>query len=127
MGNMAKGPRQLEVGIIVRDLETMTRFYRDGLGLAHVVDMELDFGLLRRFRCGDGIVKLLHLTEAPVTSNPPGGVTARDCRGLRWFTFQPDDIDAVVERCRLMGATVVEPIQVYPENAVRWAILEDPE
>src|SRR5207237_8852156 len=59
--------KQLEVGIVVRDLEATTSFYRDGLGLPHVADLPLPLGLQRRFACGDGIVKLIQLKEQPTT------------------------------------------------------------
>src|SRR5207247_2166484 len=72
----------LEVGIVVRDLDATTPFYRDALGLRHVADLPLPLGLQRRFACGGGIVKLMQLDEAPITSNPPGGITGGST-GLR--------------------------------------------
>jgi catechol 2,3-dioxygenase-like lactoylglutathione lyase family enzyme len=115
----------LEVGIIVRDLETMTQFYGDGLGLPHVADYTLPFGLMRRFACGDGIVKLVQLDDAPTVSNPPGGVHGGST-GLRWFTLGVGDIEEVFRRCEAAGGRVVQPIEEWRPGS-KLMILEDPE
>jgi predicted enzyme related to lactoylglutathione lyase len=115
----------LEVGIVVRDLEAVTPFYRDGLGLPHVVDLPLGFGLMRRFACGDGIVKIVQLDDAPHTSNPPDGVLG-GCTGARWFSVRVDDIEEALTRCEAAGARVVQPIQEW-RNGSKLLIVEDPE
>jgi predicted enzyme related to lactoylglutathione lyase len=113
----------LEIGIVVRDLETATPFYRDGLGLRHVADVPLSMGLQRRFACGGGIVKLLQPTEAPARSNPPGGLTG-GCTGLRWFSFKVNAIETVIERSLAVGGTVVWPLEQWRDLKV--VVLEDP-
>jgi predicted enzyme related to lactoylglutathione lyase len=117
--------RNLEVGVVVRDLESTTPFYRDGLGLAHVNDLTIPIGVVRRFACGDGIVVLVQLDEEATLSNPPGGVMG-GCTGARWFSLRVDDLEEVLKRCEAAGARVVEPIQTYGSDT-KLMILEDPE
>lgn len=116
----------LQVGIIVRDIEAMTPFYRDGLGLEVVGDMSPPVGQMRFFSCGnDGLIKLMQLAEAPTTSNPPGGIHGAST-GLRWFTVRTPDIEAVSARCEALGAKVVSPIQEWAPGT-KILIIEDPE
>lgn len=116
----------LQIGIIVRDIEAMTLFYRDGLGLAHVDDLSPAIGQMRFFSCGsDGLVKLMQLAEAPTTSNPPGGIYGGST-GLRWFTVRVPDIEETLRRCEALGAKVVSPIQEWAPGT-KIMIIEDPE
>jgi predicted enzyme related to lactoylglutathione lyase len=116
----------LQVGIVVRDIEAMTLFYRDGLGLAHVDDLSPAIGQMRFFACGgDGLVKLLQLADPPTTSNPPGGIYGSST-GMRWFTVRVPDIEGVLRRCEALGAKVVRPIEEWTPGS-KVMILEDPE
>jgi glyoxylase I family protein len=117
-------PGDVEIGIVVRDLATMTRFYGDAVGLPHVVDLPVEGGLMRRFASGGSIVKLVLMDHSPNGSNPPGGVPG--ATGLRWFTIVVDDIEGVTQRCETAGARVVYPIQTAANGAV-FTILDDPE
>jgi predicted enzyme related to lactoylglutathione lyase len=117
--------RRLEIGIVVRDLESTTAFYRDGLGLAHLEDVATPLGLLRRFTCGDGVLKLMRLDELPRTANPPGGITGR-ATGLRWFSVTVDDIDQALDRCVGAGGSVVWPVQTLDRGS-KILVIEDPE
>jgi lactoylglutathione lyase len=117
--------RRVEIGVVVRDLEKATPFYRDGLGLSHLADIDTPFGLLRRFACGDGIIKLMQLTEPPEGSNPPGGITGKST-GLRWFSVTTDDIYAVLAGCQDTGGRVVWPVQEVDQGP-KVLVVEDPE
>ena len=117
-------PTSLEVGIVVRNLEATTRFYRDGLGLRHVADLPLPLGLQRRFACGGGILKLMQLSEAPTMANPPGGLRGGST-GLRWFSFRVSGIEKVIERCLAAGGSVASPLETWRDLKV--VVLEDPE
>jgi len=68
------------------------------------------FGLMRRFACGDGIVNIVQLDDAPHTSNPPGGVLG-GCTGARWFSVRVADIEEALTRCEAAGARVVQPFR----------------
>jgi predicted enzyme related to lactoylglutathione lyase len=122
---MANAPRGLQVGIIVGDLELTTPFYRDGLGLSHVADVPLPYGLMRQFACGDAIVKIAQPNEAPSDVNPPGGILA-GVRGLRWFTLMVDHIEEVVARCEAAGGSVQAPIIEFVPG-LKVGVVEDPE
>ena len=115
----------LQVGVVVRDLEETTPFYRDGLGLAHEADLPLPFGIQRRFACGHGVVKLLQPTEPPTMSNPPGGIKGGTI-GLRWFSVRVTGIEEVVRRCVATGGVVVAPVEEW-QPGLKVAMLEDPE
>ncbi len=126
---MSAQPRDLDMGIVVRDLETMTRFYTEGLGFEHVSDRPTAAvsGLLRRFECEGAYVKFLQLGKEPNLSSPPGGARG-DCSGLRWFslTVDIDEIEQVWERCKALGATEVTPLQDTGDGR-RYMVIEDPE
>jgi predicted enzyme related to lactoylglutathione lyase len=117
--------RRVEIGIVVRDLEGSTPFYQDGLGLSHLADVTTPFGLLRRFACGDGVVKLMQLDEQPSKSNPPGGISGKST-GLRWFSVTTDDIHTVLEGCQATGGKVVWPVQELGQG-LKVLLVEDPE
>jgi predicted enzyme related to lactoylglutathione lyase len=116
-------PPKLEVGIVVADLEAVTPFYRDGLGLTHVTDLELPFGVQRRFAWGDGIVKLVQFHQPPTTSNPPGGLLG-GATGLRYFSLNVDDIDQVLARCEQAGGKVAYPMEEY-QPGLKVMVVED--
>jgi catechol 2,3-dioxygenase-like lactoylglutathione lyase family enzyme len=128
----------LEVGIVVRDLEAVTPFYRDGLGLRHIMDLRMPFddvhavhnpnrGTNRRFAYGDNIIKLLQWDEPPMASNPPGG--AYGITGLRYISLLADDPEEVVRRCVEAGGRVVIPVQLIQGIAgpTKYSVVEDPE
>jgi catechol 2,3-dioxygenase-like lactoylglutathione lyase family enzyme len=115
-----------EIGIIVRDLEATTSFYRDGLGLPHLEDFDGPAGFQRRFACGDGaILKLMRLPDAPPTHVHPGGIFG-GANGVRWITIAVDDIEAVFRRCEETGGTV--PVALHEWSPGNQAgVVEDPE
>jgi predicted enzyme related to lactoylglutathione lyase len=113
----------LQVGMVVRDLDAVTPFYRDGLGLEHIRDAVLPHGTQRRFLCGGGIFKLLQPKEPPTASNPPGHKDT--ATGLRWFSYNVTAIEEVVERCVAHGGRVVQPLADWSGTKV--VLVEDPE
>jgi catechol 2,3-dioxygenase-like lactoylglutathione lyase family enzyme len=114
-----------EIGVVVRDVEVSTPFYRDGLALVHIQDVIGPRGLQRRFACGTAVIKLLQTDTAPSTTNPPGGMDG-GATGLRWITIPVDDLDATVARCVALGAKVLAPITEYRPGH-RAAGIEDPD
>jgi predicted enzyme related to lactoylglutathione lyase len=115
-----------QIGIVVRDLEATTPFYRDGLGLPYLEDFDGPSGYMRRFRLGSGaILKLMVLPEPPTETNQPegmfGGIT-----GLRWLTIGVDDIEQVIERCEALGGRVPRPLVEWSPGHF-CAVVEDPE
>jgi predicted enzyme related to lactoylglutathione lyase len=106
----------------VRDLDAVTPFYRDGLGLVHVRDAVLPHGTQRRFACGGGVLKLLQPKQAPTGSNPPGHKDS--ATGLRWFTLRVSGIEQVIERCVALGGRVVQPLADWGTAMI--VLVEDP-
>jgi predicted enzyme related to lactoylglutathione lyase len=114
----------VEIGIVVNDLEAATPFYTDGLGLHHLVDLDLGpLGVQRRFAHGDAVIKLIEPPEAPELSNPPGGLEG-GATGLRYATVAVDDIEGVVARCEQLGAKIPYPIMEWKPGS-KVAIVED--
>ena len=117
-------PGTIEVGIVVRDLDAVSAFYRDVLGLEYVGDLEVTVGTMKRFATGDAVLNLLHLDETPDLANPPGG--PQGATGLRYLTVRIDDVASGVERCMAAGCAVPVPVFEY-EPGLLIAIVEDPE
>jgi predicted enzyme related to lactoylglutathione lyase len=128
----------LEVGIVVRDLEAVTPFYRDGLGLRHIMDLRMPFdeahavhnprrGINRRLAYGANVVKLLQYDEPPTTANPPGGTFG--IAGLRYISLLAHDLDEVLGRCVEAGGRVVIPVQEIQgiTGPTKYMVVEDPE
>jgi predicted enzyme related to lactoylglutathione lyase len=112
----------LEVGIVVRDLDLVTPFYRDGIGLVHIADREIPPGTQRRFQCGGGVFKILQPNEPPTGSNPNDGFD--NTTGLRWFTVAVKEIEQVVARCEAHGGRVVYPLTDW--KGIKVVMVEDP-
>jgi predicted enzyme related to lactoylglutathione lyase len=116
---------EFQVGIVVRDIEAVTPFYREGLGLQHHSDFRPPAGLMRFFACNGGTLKLIQLAETPTAANPPGGIGG-GATGLRWFTLAVPDLEDTLQRCEAAGARVVQPIREW-QPGIKLMILEDPE
>ena len=125
MVEMTSAPRALEMGIVVKDLEAMSAFYRGALGCRHIVDLEAGVGLMRRFACGDAQIKMLSPREPLHGSNPEGGARA-GLSGLRWFSITIDaDLEQTLERCLAHGAHLVVPITGAYPGGPRYMVIED--
>ena len=115
----------IDIGIVVRDIDTCLPFYRDVLGLKLLFDFELPGGShMWQLAVGECVVKLVTHTPTPDAPNPPGG--SRGGTGLRYWTMGVDDIDAAMAPCEAAGAPIPLPIlQMMP--GIRIAMVEDPE
>jgi predicted enzyme related to lactoylglutathione lyase len=113
-----------QIGIAVRDLDSMSRFYGEAVGLPHLSDRTWDGGIMRKFACASAVLKLVRLNDVPEPANPPGGVDGGT--GIRYITIAVDDIEERAQRCLAAGAKTVYPIQKADTGAT-FTILEDPE
>lgn len=129
--------RPFEVGVVVRDLGLMERFYREGLGCRAVhrslvpesvggpaglggeltvVWMEVPSG---------GCVKLILPSSAPVSAHvamlPAGRL------GLSYLTFHFDDVDPVVAALPAAGARPLSAPVVVRAGGRRISFWADPE
>jgi predicted enzyme related to lactoylglutathione lyase len=115
---------KIEVAIVVSDLDKAVSFYRDTVGLTHVADWDLPFGVMKRFQHGDAIIKLIGFEEPPKSSGPGGmmaGVT-----GFRYLTLAVDDVGAMQQRVADAGFNVAVPMFEF-QPGVFIAIVEDPD
>lgn len=116
-----------EVGIVVRDMDACAGFYGDTLGLRYLGEFDMPGGgLMRRFKQGDAVVKLVVWRNPPSGSSPPGGPLK--ATGIRWFSLSVDDLPAMARRCAEAGTRVVlPPYDGHPGTGKRFMIIEDPE
>lgn len=123
----AARPADMEMALVVRDLDVMTRFYEDAVGLAHLYDFRAPSGSFqRRYRAGEGAVfKLMTFDPSPTESAPPGGIDG--AYGYRQLLLVVDDLEGTVRRAEEAGATVVRPPQVLGNGGPRISIVWDPE
>ena len=121
------------VNLVVEDLEGMTSFYRDVLGLAvskrvtitgpwvaatvglsdvhaEVVYLELAVGPR---------IELIRYNRPPLPR--PSGVDKPTAPGLRHLAVRVDDIDAATSRLRDGGVEFFSDVQTVPETQVSYA------
>src|SRR5207253_1833584 len=103
-----------ELGIVVRDVEAVTPFYRDGLGLEHIGDVETKLALNRRLAWGEDVLTLLQLFEPPTIAHPPRG-TAGSATGFRYVVLRQDDgdLEEILARCEAAGGKAYKPIMEF--------------
>jgi catechol 2,3-dioxygenase-like lactoylglutathione lyase family enzyme len=121
------------VNIVVDDLEAMTAFYRDVLGMhvakevtiggpwiqavtglqtveADVVYLEADSGA--------GLELILYRTPEGIR---PSGLGDPNTKGLRHIAFRVADLEAVVASLRTEGADLLSDVQKVPASQVDFA------
>lgn len=116
----------IDLGIVISDSDRALAFYRDLLGFEHVMDTPMPIaggGTMHRLNCGDTLIKLVSLTNAP-TETSEGGIPAR--LGMRYFTMIVSNLSEIVEACEGAGVPIAVPItEVRP--GVTIAMVEDPD
>ena len=121
---VALAKQSIDLGIVIRDSERSLAFYRDLLGLEHVMDTPMPGGTMHRMACGDTVVKLVRLDSVPDASNPPGGIPA--ATGLRYFTMIVSNLAEIMGECEAAGVKVAIPIrEIRP--GVTIGMVEDPD
>jgi glyoxylase I family protein len=119
-------PAAMEMLLVVRDMDLMTQFYEDAVGLTHLYDFQTPGGLQRRFSIAEGAVfKIMKFDNTPDVSNPPGGIMG--ATGFRQLLLVVDDLEKTVSRAEAAGATIVRPIQTYGNGGPTICIVYDPE
>ncbi len=117
----------MQVGIVPNELELSISFYRDRIGLPYTGALPVIEGrVLHMFDAGGGgVFKIMELpagSRPPAEQSPPGPFTA--ATGIRWITFDVDDIDGIADRCHectwQMPVTELRP-------GLRVAVVEDPD
>jgi catechol 2,3-dioxygenase-like lactoylglutathione lyase family enzyme len=113
----------LDVGLVTAEGEKALAFYRDLLGFPP--DGEVPFpglGVVKRFRCGESIFRILVLEKPPAAEASTAGFATQS--GLRYITLTVANLDELVEAARAAGYKVpVAPRELRP--GVRVAQIED--
>jgi glyoxylase I family protein len=113
----------VDVGIVVRDIDAALRFYVDALGLELVEQLTIPWGTMHRLRFGDSWIKLVDPDGAPEAG--PVGLDAS--LGIRYLTFEIDDVEATWQRAVDAGAGVEHPIGPFGTKGVVMGMLHDPD
>jgi len=114
----------IDLGIVIQDSERSLAFYRDVLGLEHVMDSEIPGGKMHRMACGETVVKLVLLNRVPETSNPAGGLAG--ATGYRYFTMIVSNLAEIMAEWEEAGVKVAVPItEVRPGTTI--GMVEDPD
>lgn len=100
-----RGTRIAHVGIAVQSIEELVPFYRDVLGMDEASLDNSDGAAIVGFEAGDALVELL---EAESQDTPVGRFVARRGPGIHHICFAVDDLDAMLERCRGAGMTLID-------------------
>ena len=121
--NVTKG--SIDLGIVMRNTETMLAFYGEQLGLPKEGEIEMPGGvLMHRYTCGQTVIKLLAPAKLPDSSNPPGGLAGGT--GIRYFTISVDNLDEAEAACKSAGRSIViTGREIRP--GVRICMIEDPD
>lgn len=115
----------IDIGLVTDNIEAMTAFYQDSLGLPLEAVLEMPNGMqMTRLLAGTTVVKLVVLPKTPEAANPPGGLGGG--RGIRYFTITVDNLDAATAECEAAG----HPIRVAPavvREGIKISMIEDPD
>ena len=128
----------LEVGICVRDVTSMVRFYCDVLGCREVMRAPIPKAISDPAGMGpDGFemvwlqtpwgerLKLLGPADPPPQGAPRAHLTAT--AGIAYITFYCEDLASVVARALEAGATLLSDPALQRAPALRIAFFRDPE
>jgi catechol 2,3-dioxygenase-like lactoylglutathione lyase family enzyme len=114
----------LDAGIVASDLAASLHFYRDVLGLELVEDLAIPWGTMHRLRFGVSWLKLVDPIAAGLTAGPSGIDAAA---GIRYLTFEVDDIAEVWGRLLANGAPVYHPLGPFGTKGVIMGMALDPD
>ncbi|WP_329212998.1 VOC family protein [Streptomyces sp. NBC_01485] len=130
-------PELFEVGVVVRELEPMARFYGDVLGCREVRRSRIPASIGAPAGLGGellvvwlqvpsgGRVKLIRPQPAPAPAGLAVPLTAR--QGLAYLTFHVDDMDPVVAALAAGGARPLSNPVVVRAHGRRISFWADPE
>src|SRR5688500_15537199 len=121
------------VNLVVEDLERMTAFYRDVLGLTVTKRVTISGEWIgRTVGLGDVQADVVYLAfptgprieliryNRPTLHRPPG-VDLPNAPGIRHLAFKVDDIDAAAGRLHLAGVKRFSDVQTVPDSQVTYA------
>ena len=121
------------INIVVRDLDAMTAFYTEALGLAVTKRVTIRGPWIDQVVGLSGVEADVGYLDAPdgprielidyrrPKGAAPDGLSAPNTRGLRHLAFRVTDIDAAVRQLRAAGASVQGAVQQVPDAQVTYA------
>jgi catechol 2,3-dioxygenase-like lactoylglutathione lyase family enzyme len=118
------------VGLAVGDLDAMTRWYCDALGLTVELTFTVaDVGLSGAMLLADAghRIELLHRPGNQAGLQPGSAAEAALTRGFGHLALDVPNVDAAYERLRSAGAADRMSPRPSPEPGVRMAYVADPE
>lgn len=114
----------LDAGLVTAEAEPLLAFYTAVFGLERLEPLVLPkIGTIHKLAAGESVLRVMVPEEAP----EPDGAKAWDARaGIRYLTFEVEDVNAAVEAVRANGGRVaIEPFELRPGRFV--AQVHDPE
>ena len=117
----------LDLGVTTVDFEAMTRFYRDVLEFELVGEFPTRAspdGLVREFRCGASIIKLL--SYGTRETSEPQRVRGLRVPGYRYWIMRVNNIEEIIARCEGFGFPMMAPLKEIAAG-IRVALVEDPD
>ena len=114
----------LDAGIVTADAAPLLAFYRGVFGLAPLEPLRVPgTGVIHKLACGQSVLRVM-VPEAPPEADGAKSWSAR--AGIRYLTFEVEDVAAAVAAVREHGGRVaLEPIELRPGRFVAMAC--DPE
>jgi methylmalonyl-CoA/ethylmalonyl-CoA epimerase len=100
-----RGTRVSHIGIAVEALDESLPFFRDVLGLNEVALEDADGASIVGLSAGEPLVELL---EADDPSSPIARFVAKRGPGIHHICFAVDDLDAMLDRCRVAGIELID-------------------
>jgi len=122
---MQASKRGLDVGIVTRDVEASLHFYVDVLGLELVEQLTIPWGTMHRLRFGDSWLKIVDPSAVPEGADAAPGIDA--ATGIRYVTFEIDDVDDVWARAVAAGAPTYHDLGPFGTKGVVMGMVLDPD
>ena len=114
----------LDVGLVTNDIAAMRAFYTDAIGLEYVESLSIPWGTMHRLRFGVSWLKLVDPTTPAAPSGSPGLDAST---GIRYLTFEIDNIEAIWEQAIATGARVFHALGAFGTQGVTMGMLHDPD
>jgi catechol 2,3-dioxygenase-like lactoylglutathione lyase family enzyme len=114
----------IDVGIVTTSAEPLLDFYEQVAGMQRLEALELPgIGTIHKLACGESILRIMVPVEPPERDD---STSFSSRTGLRYLTFEIEDIDAAVEAVRACGGSVaLEPFELRPGRRI--AQVADPD
>jgi predicted enzyme related to lactoylglutathione lyase len=122
MGVEVRAP--LGVGIVSPDPERLLAFYAECLGFETLRPLVFPTGTVHRLRAGGSLLRVYEPSDTEPADVPTDSFAA--ARGFRYMTLVVDDVQAVLDACRVFGLDVPDAPNEIAQGAFM-ALVQDPE